>query len=101
MNVIVGKNGSGKSSILSKISRVAFSSSKERQSEALSTVGKITPIGIRFPKIIGISYSAFDSFQIPGVSIADKKQILSDMLSGRGRYVFCGIRRGFNSEVQR
>ncbi|ATL92753.1 hypothetical protein CK911_08040 [Aeromonas sp. CU5] len=92
MNVIVGQNGSGKSSILSKISRVAFSSSKERQSEALSTVGKITPIGIGFPKIIGISYSAFDSFQIPGVSIADKKQILSDMLSGRGRYVFCGIR---------
>lgn len=92
MNVIVGQNGSGKSSILSKISRVAFSSSKERQSEALSLVGKITPDGIGFPKIIGISYSAFDSFQIPGVSIADKKQILSDMLSGKGRYVFCGIR---------
>ncbi|HHQ4577416.1 TPA: hypothetical protein ACSPZW_003984, partial [Aeromonas hydrophila] len=92
MNVIVGQNGSGKSSILSKISRVAFSSSKERRSESLSSVGKITPDGIGFPKIIGISYSAFDSFQIPGVSIADKKQILSDMLSGKGRYVFCGIR---------
>lgn len=92
MNVIVGQNGSGKSSILSKISRVAFSSSKERQTKALSSVGKIIPDGIGFPKIIGISYSAFDSFQIPGVSIADKKQILSDMLSGKGRYVFCGIR---------
>lgn len=92
MNVIVGQNGSGKSSILSKISRVAFSSSKERQTEALSSVGKITPDGIGFPKIIGISYSAFDSFQIPGISIADKKQILSDMLAGKGRYVFCGIR---------
>lgn len=92
INIIVGQNGSGKSSILSKISRVAFSSSKERKGEALSKVGTITPNGIGFPKIIGVSYSAFDSFQIPGISIADKVQILSDIEAGRGRYIFCGIR---------
>ncbi|WP_339014355.1 AAA family ATPase [Aeromonas popoffii] len=92
MNVIVGQNGSGKSSILSKISRVAFASSKDRMSDALSKVGTITPHGIGFPKIISVAYSAFDSFKIPGVSVEDKKQILSDIKSSKGRYVFCGVR---------
>ncbi|UBO72805.1 AAA family ATPase [Aeromonas rivuli] len=99
INVLVGQNGSGKSSILSKISRVAFSSSKDRTSKALTKVGTIEPLGIGFPKIISVSYSAFDSFKIPGVSLGEKKQILSDIVSNRGRYIFCGI-RDINKELE-
>lgn len=90
--VLVGRNGSGKSTLLSKISRVAFASGADRRDVVLRQVGEFEPIGLGFPKIINISYSAFDSFQIPGIYIKEKEQILKDMSDGKGRYIFCGIR---------
>lgn len=90
--VLVGRNGSGKSTLLSKISRVAFASGADRRDLILKKVGEFEPIGLGFPKIINISYSAFDSFQIPGIYIQEKEQILKDMSDGKGRYIFCGIR---------
>lgn len=88
--VIVGKNGSGKTTLLSKISRVVFASSNDR--EFLKEVASIEPKGLGFPRIISISYSAFDSFQVPGVRYKEKEQISRDIEKGVGRYVFCGIR---------
>ena len=90
--VLVGRNGSGKSTLLSKISRVAFASGADRQDKVLRKVGEFEPIGLGFPKIINISYSAFDSFQVPGIYIQEKEQIMKDMSNGQGRYIFCGIR---------
>lgn len=90
--VLVGRNGSGKSTLLSKISRVAFASGADRRDPVLRKVGEFKPIGLGFPKIINISYSAFDSFQIPGIYVQEKEQILKDMMDGKGRYIFCGIR---------
>ncbi|GLR05947.1 hypothetical protein GCM10007906_35350 [Vibrio hyugaensis] len=92
ISVLVGRNGSGKSTLLSKISRVAFASGADRRDPVLRQVGEFEPIGLGFPKIINISYSAFDSFQIPGIYIQEKEQILKDMGIGKGRYIFCGIR---------
>ncbi|HIF9315413.1 TPA: AAA family ATPase, partial [Photobacterium damselae] len=92
ISVLVGRNGSGKSTLLSKISRVAFASGADRRDPVLRQVGEFEPIGLGFPKIINISYSAFDSFQIPGIYIQEKEQILKDMGDGKGRYIFCGIR---------
>lgn len=88
--VIVGKNGSGKTTLLSKISRIVFASSNDR--ELLKEVALIEPKGLGFPRIISISYSAFDSFQVPGVRFQEKEQISRDIEKGVGRYVFCGIR---------
>jgi hypothetical protein len=90
--VLVGRNGSGKSTLLSRISRVAFASGADRRDPVLRKVGEFEPIGLGFPKIINISYSAFDSFQVPGIYIHEKEQILKDMSNGQGRYIFCGIR---------
>ncbi|MBH0020567.1 hypothetical protein I6F40_09460 [Pseudoalteromonas sp. SWXJ133] len=90
--VLVGRNGSGKSTLLSKISRVAFASGADRRDPVLREVGEFEPVGLGFPKIINISYSAFDSFQVPGIYIHEKEQILKDMSNGQGRYIFCGIR---------
>jgi predicted ATPase len=90
--VLIGKNGSGKSTLLAKISRVAFASTTNRQNTHLSKVGQIVPEGLGFPKIIALSYSAFDSFQVPGIYIREKQQIAKDIKRGVGRYIFCGIR---------
>ncbi len=90
--VIIGRNGSGKSTLLSRISRIAFSSAKDRRDRYLRQVGVISPPGLGFPRIIFLSYSAFDSFNTPGIYKSDKETIVMEMKNGLGRYVFCGIR---------
>ncbi|MFL5762364.1 MAG: AAA family ATPase [Bacteroidia bacterium] len=90
--VLIGRNGSGKSTFLSKISRIAFASTSDRKNKTLLQVGQLTPNGLGFPKIISLSYSSFDSFQVPGIYLKEKEQIAKDIQRGVGRYVFCGIR---------
>ncbi|NDI98722.1 AAA family ATPase [Flavobacterium sp. LaA7.5] len=88
--VIVGRNGSGKSTLLSKIARLVFSSTDDRI--YIKGLGELKPKGLGFPRIINISYSAFDSFQVPGITISEKNQILQDMEKNVGRYIYCGVR---------
>lgn len=88
--VIVGKNGAGKTTLLSKISRIVFASSNDRV--YLKDVASIKPKGLGFPRIISVSYSAFDTFQVPGIRLKEKEQISKDISKGIGRYIFCGVR---------
>ncbi|OUL63950.1 ABC transporter ATP-binding protein [Flavobacterium sp. AJR] len=97
ISVVVGRNGSGKSTLLSKIARLVFSSTEDRK--YIVEMGELEPKGIGFPRIINISYSAFDSFQVPGITIAEKKQILVEMDKNIGRYIYCGV-RDINKEVE-
>lgn len=95
---IIGRNGSGKSTLLAKIARVAYGSLKDRQSGTFNSVGKIKPENISFPRIITVSYSAFDSFRLPGLKptiegeVDERAQIVKDIKEGVGRFVFCGLR---------
>ena len=43
-------------------------------------------------RIITISYSAFDSFRVPGVDAKELTQTTEDIAGGDGRFVFCGLR---------
>lgn len=88
--VIIGRNGSGKTTLLSKISRIVFASSSDR--DYLKDVANIEPKGLGFPRIISISYSAFDAFQVPGIRLKEKEQISKDIQKGTGRYIYCGVR---------
>lgn len=90
ITVIVGRNGSGKTTLLSKISRIVFASSSDR--EYLKDLAIIEPKGLGFPRIISISYSAFDAFQVPGIRLKEKEQISKDIQKGVGRYIYCGVR---------
>jgi energy-coupling factor transporter ATP-binding protein EcfA2 len=45
-----------------------------------------------FTRIIAISYSAFDGFELPGLTRAEREQMARDVSTGTGRYVFCGLR---------
>jgi hypothetical protein len=90
--VLIGRNGCGKSTLLSRISRVAFSSPNDRTNTNLKLVGEIEPKGLGFPRIILLSYSAFDAFATPGIYKSEKEVIVEEVRNGLGRFVFCGIR---------
>lgn len=90
--VLIGRNGSGKSTLLARIARVAYATRSDREQKPLADFGRLDPPGLGFPRILTISYSAFDSFRVPGVSKRDQDQIAKDVDSGTGRFVFCGLR---------
>ncbi|KQW41094.1 MULTISPECIES: AAA family ATPase [unclassified Ensifer] len=93
MIVLVGRNGAGKSTLLSRLAHVAFASPQTRATkEMINTFGKLEPNSIGFMRVITISYSAFDSFIVPGVDARDLSQITDDLERGEGRFVFCGLR---------
>jgi predicted ATPase len=90
--VIIGRNGSGKSTLLARLARIAHASRWERGTRSLQSLGRLIPEGIGFTRILTISYSAFDTFQVPGVTRRDREQIAHDIQAGTGRYIFCGLR---------
>jgi len=92
MIILVGRNGSGKSTLLSRLARVAFASPQDRATKQLTALGRLEPASIGFMRVITISYSAFDSFIVPGVVARDLTQITQDIENGDGRFVFCGLR---------
>lgn len=83
-------NGSGKSTLLFRLARVLHASQADRRQ--LMKLGSIEPAGVGFSRIITIAYSAFDTFQVPGVNETEKRQIIKDIQSNAGRYVFAGLR---------
>ena len=56
------------------------------------TIGAFDPPSIGFLKIVAVSYSAFDSFVVPGVFEGELRRLASDVQAGGGRYVFAGLR---------
>lgn len=90
--VLVGRNGSGKSTLLSRIAHVAFAAPEQRLLPRIRRLGHFTPDAIGFMRIITVSYSAFDSFTIPGDREDTLSQTARDIEKGEGRFVFCGLR---------
>ncbi len=91
VNVLIGRNGCGKSTVLYKLCKLLYASSDQR-SLYEDKIGAILPQGVGFTKIICISYSPFDSFQMPGFSCSDKKMLCEGIENGEGRFIYCGIR---------
>lgn len=79
ITVITGRNGSGKSTLLSRLARILHASQSDRNSEALTKLGAIEPVGVGFTRIITVSYSAFDAFQVPGITREERVQIARDL----------------------
>jgi energy-coupling factor transporter ATP-binding protein EcfA2 len=98
--VITGRNGSGKSTLLSRLARILHASQRDRAGKQLSALGKISPEGVGFTRVVNIAYSAFDAFQLPGIDYLERKQIIEDLERGSGRYHYCGL-RDIAAEVRR
>ena len=90
--VLVGRNGSGKSTLLSRIAHLAYASPRERGDKELSAIGRFSPPAIGFVKVITVSYSAFDSFSVPGTREHDLRQLAKEVEKSEGRFVYCGLR---------
>ncbi|MEO9788872.1 MAG: AAA family ATPase [Aurantimonas coralicida] len=90
--VLTGRNGSGKSTLMARLARVLHASQRDRRSDAISRLGTIEPPGIGFSRVVTVAYSAFDTFQVPGVGVEERRQIAKDLRAGTGRYSFAGLR---------
>ncbi len=90
--VLVGRNGSGKSTILARLARIVHASPGDRRRTELADIGTIAPPGVGFTRVIAIGYSAFDSFTSPGVGADERMQVAKEIREGTGRYMYCGLR---------
>lgn len=90
--VLTGRNGSGKSTLMARLARILYASQRDRGSEAMARLGAIDPPGIGFSRVVTVAYSAFDTFQVPGVGVEERRQIAKDLRAGTGRYAFAGLR---------
>lgn len=77
INIIIGKNGTGKTQLLSHLADSLSGYTENKEEDCF--VGDRPPID----KVMSISYSAFDCFKKPPVDHFDQRSVFS--------YVYCGI----------
>ncbi|WP_083417787.1 AAA family ATPase [Burkholderia contaminans] len=91
INVIIGRNGTGKTQILSDLAKAVSGYGYDAQNELLAAREKKFPRGRpAFGNTIVVSYSAFDMFEIPG-----KNRFEQEELAKQGHifgYKYCGLR---------
>lgn len=92
LNVVIGYNGSGKTRLLSNLAVAASGYGYENKNTLLQrNYGYFTQNKPTFKPVIVVSYSAFDTFSIPG-NTKKEKQLLDEDGSIFG-YVYCGLRK--------
>ncbi|WCT05935.1 AAA family ATPase [Rhodococcus qingshengii] len=64
INAVIGYNGVGKTSLMANLSHVAWRDTATR-ADIAHQYGQIIPSDIPFGRVVAISYSAFDTFEIP------------------------------------
>ncbi|MGW0240961.1 AAA family ATPase [Micromonospora chalcea] len=98
INVVIGYNGTGKTRLLANLAMVAFADLRRRRSvEFRERYGHFT-VGAddRFGAVITVSYSAFDTFEVPGAS-PEERALLEHDGEAFG-HVYCGLRK-FNVDA--
>ena len=84
INAVIGYNGSGKTQLLANLAWVAKADLQSRDQDGkLSQYGRLEPTGLRFGSVVAVSYSAFDTFELPWRSN-------EDIQFG---YTYCGLRK--------
>ncbi len=91
-NAIIGYNGAGKTQLLANLAWVARADLQSRiQDSKVAHYGRLDPPRLRFGSVVAISYSAFDTFELPWQSEDDNQF----------GYTYCGLRRKTNQEAAR
>lgn len=86
----IGHNGCGKSTSLYQIAKVLFATPSDRRIYA--DVLSIEPSTAGINKLLFFSYSAFDNFVLPGLTLSDYRLIANGLEDNEGRFIFCGTR---------
>lgn len=92
INAIIGYNGVGKTTVLAGIAQVAASTLRRRnEADVIKQHGRFEGSSQRFATTIAVSYSAFDTFEVPDIeSRPEWEEIEDDEKIG---YHYCGLRR--------
>lgn len=97
VNVLIGYNGTGKTRMLANLAMVAsgYGYGEKRdflEKRAGRFVGTLPP----FKSVVVVSYSAFDTFAIPGKTAIEKRRLESE--GGIFGYVYCGLRERIDGD---
>ncbi|PZP20393.1 MAG: hypothetical protein DI607_00160 [Sphingomonas hengshuiensis] len=91
INALIGYNGTGKTRLLSNLAIVASGYGYSTKEDLLrNAAGRFVGTAPPFKTVVVVSYSAFDTFVIPG-----QNQVEKDRLQDEGElfgYVYCGLR---------
>ncbi|TBZ20997.1 AAA family ATPase [Rhizobium leguminosarum] len=91
INALIGYNGTGKTRLLSNLAIVASGYGYRSKEDVLDgTAGRFVGNAPPFKTVVVISYSAFDTFVIPGQTEIEKERLqeAGDLFG----YVYCGLR---------
>jgi predicted ATPase len=91
INVVIGRNGTGKTQILSELAKAISGYGYDDQDELIAARAKKFPTGRPgFGNTIVVSYSAFDMFEIPGRNKKEQNELAKEgHIFG---YKYCGLR---------
>jgi len=91
VNVLIGYNGTGKTCMLSNLAMVASGYGLGDKSDFLEErAGRFVGTPPPFKSVVVVSYSAFDTFAIPGKNEIEKNRLQKE--GGIFGYVYCGLR---------
>lgn len=91
INALIGYNGTGKTRLLSNLAIVASGYGYDSKEDILDkAAGRFVGTAPPFKTVVVVSYSAFDTFVIPGHSEEEKERLQEngDIFG----YVYCGLR---------
>jgi predicted ATPase len=91
VNTVIGYNGSGKTQLLANLAMVAVTSAASKSAARIqSEYGEFIDSAPSFGAVIAISYSAFDTFAVPGENVEQRRRVAQETeLLG---YSYCGLR---------
>jgi hypothetical protein len=92
INALIGYNGTGKTRLLSNLAIVASGYGYSTRSDALTNAaGNFVGNSPPFKAVVVVSYSAFDTFVIPGRTRVERARLKKEGGELFG-YVYCGLR---------
>lgn len=99
INALIGYNGTGKTRLLSNLAIVASGYGYSSKEDLLKdTAGRFVGTAPPFKTVVVVSYSAFDTFVIPGQTDVEKKRLEEQgELFG---YVYCGLRERSDDKAE-
>jgi predicted ATPase len=91
INVLIGYNGTGKTQLLANLAMVAATSATSKEKRKVErNYGRFIEAAHSFGAVVAISYSAFDTFDVPGANVAQRKRVARE--GGLLGYTYCGLR---------